>query len=429
MRRCSIGWLTVLLVSALLCFSGCGKSETVSPETVETEAATEAPLTVQGQLLNEDTRELTLTSLTEEEAELLAQFSQLTHIDAKECENSALLAQLQRSLPQCQVEYLVTVGDQNVAGDCTELRIPGTDLEEAAQKLLWLPNLTAVYVSGSGLDNEQVYALRQVCPEADVYWEVSLCGITADSGCRELDLSGIKMEDVSQVENSLKYFCNLEKVIMCDCGVSSEEMDALWKRNPQVRFVWNIRVAGHKIRTDVTTFMPFQLGFSGGKRLSDGQCGELKYLVDVVCMDLGHMNVQDLSFVSYMPNLEYLLLCGNGIRDISPLAGLEKLKYLEGFANSITDISPLAQCPALEDVNFCYNPIEDLSPLLELENLNNIWLSGWMVDEEQVAQLQQVHKDAKIVLDSPRSTGAGWRELPNYFAQRDLLGMFYMTTD
>lgn len=428
MKKCKGYRLAVLTVGMVLCLAGCGRNSSgEQPEAATVQ--TEAPLMIQGQILDGNTRELTLNTLTQEEAALLEQFSQLTYIDARECDEPALLARLQRSLPQCRVDYLVTVGDQTVAGDCTEIRISGADLEEAARKLPWLPGLVSVKVDGSGLDNEQVYALQQLCPEAVFQWEVSLLGITADSTSKELDLSGIEMENVSQVEENLKYFPQLEKVIMCDCGIPSEEMDALWKRNPQVRFVWNIRVAGHKIRTDVTTFMPFQLGFSGGKRLSDGQCGELKYLVDVVCMDLGHMNIQDISFVSYMPNLEYLLLCGNSIRDISPLAGLEKLKYLEGFANSVKDISPLAQCPALEDVNFCYNPIEDLSPLFELENLNNIWLSGWMLDKDQLEQLQEVHKDAKIVLDSPRSTGAGWRDLPNYFAQRDLLGMFYMTTD
>ena len=78
-------------------------------------------------------------------------------------------------------------------------------------------------------------------------------------------------------------------------------------------------------------------------------------------------------------------------------------------------------------MNLCYNPFQDITPLLGL-NLKNIWISGWMLPKDQLELLHASFPDATIVDNSPRSTARGWRELPNYFAQRDLLGLWYMTT-
>lgn len=386
----------------------------------------------QGGFLEPDIKELTISSIAEEDIQILGYFPDLESIDAGDCSDLDALMELQAQYPACSVRYQVPVGEMRVSGDSVSLEIADGDAAELMNCLRYLPQLENVVFTGTMPENEAVYALKQAYPNVNFQWRFFLFGIETDSNARELDLSGISMESTEEVESYLKYFNGLEKVIMCDCGISSEEMDQLGKRWPDIRFVWNIMVGIYKVRTDVTTLMPFQLGYDGltsEKKLRNLHCTELKYLVDLVCIDFGHMEVRDLSFVQYMPDLEYLLLCGNGIKDITPLAGLQKLKYLELFANSVTDISALSQCPALEDVNLCYNTITDITPLLELENLNNIWISGWNLDEEQIALLQQAHPDANIVLDAYRSTGRGWRDLPNYFAQRDLLGMWYMVTN
>lgn len=387
----------------------------------------------QNGFLELDTQEVTLSSIAEQDREALKYLKNLQTIDARGCEDWEQLLQLQQHYPQCLVKYTVPIGPVVLDQDAETAEIPDADPEEVMEKLRFLPRLKSVCFTGVIPDNEAIYEMKLAYPEVEFLWQFTLCGVEVSSGDAQIDLSGIPMDSVAQVEESLRYFNHLEKVIMCDCGISSEDMDALWKRNPEVRFVWSIQIDDNQIRTDETTFMPYKLGYLGsnveGEKLRDSQCTELKYLVDIVCMDMGHMAVQDISFVSYMPNLEYLLLGDNRITDISPLAGLQKLKHVELFVNHITDVSPLAQCPALEDVNLCYNEVTDIAPLLEMESLKNLWIAGRYLTEEQIQQLQDAHPEAKIVTDAYRSTGKGWRDLPNYFAQRDLLGMWYMTTD
>lgn len=376
-----------------------------------------------------DSRELTLTALTEETLGLLQYFSALETLELTQCPEKAMLEAARKLLPECRLHYCVDLAGEAVSSDATSLTAKNADPGELLEKLPLLPALTEVRLEGNVPDREGLLSLAEAFPELLFLCEVEVLGRKLSTDARELDFSGTPLTGVEEIEAVLPLFPRLEKVLMCDCGISSEEMDALWKRNPEVRFVWTVQVGMMKLRTDMTALMPYQHGYNTGAVLRTSECGEMKYLVDLVCIDFGHMQVTDLSFVSYMPDLEYLLVCGNGIRDISPLAGLKKLKYVELFANNIRDISPLAQCPALEDVNLCYNRIADVSPLLELENLKNLWASAIHLPEDQVELLEtELGGKINLQLYQSRSTGGGWRELPNYYAQRDLLGMPYFTT-
>ena len=383
----------------------------------------------QGDYLSVDTTEITISALSDQDTEALAYLPGLEKIHAEECEDLAVVTALQEQFPECEISYTVQIAAQKYPWDITALDMVDADTAELMETLAYLPLMEQVTFAGVIPENDSIWELKQAYPRIRFMWEFEFFGQTVSSETTELDLSGIPMKTVEEVENGLKYFNNLQKVEMCDCGIPSEEMDALWKRHPETRFIWTVKVGNIKLRTDTTALMPFKHGYvPGAPTLKASDCKEMKYLVDMVCMDFGHMWVNDISFVQYMPNLEYFMFCENGLQDISPLAGLQKLKYLELFGNPITDISALAECPALEDINLSYCKIEDFSPLLELKNVKNLWLYGPNVSEEMSQQLQEAFPDAKHVFHVGRSTGYGWRDLPNYFAQRDLLGMPYMTT-
>lgn len=382
-----------------------------------------------GDYLEPDTAELTVTSLTEEDLAALAYLPELKIIHAEGCTDPETVLALREKVPGALIGYQVNIAGTPYDGDTTALEANNADTAELMDMLRYLPELEQVSFTGIIPENDSIWQLKQAYPEISFLWEFELFGQTVSSETRELDLSGIPMESVEEVENSLKYFNGLEKVIMCDCGIPSEEMDALWKRHPETRFIWTVYVGQIKLRTDATTLMPHKHGYGVSMPvLKRSACKEMKYLVDMVCIDFGHMWIVDISFAQYMPNLEYFMVCNAGVKDISPLAGLQKLKYVELFGNPFTDVSPLATCPALEDVNLSYCKIEDLSPLLEMDYINNLWLYEPAVSEEMLEQLTQALPNTKIICHVGRSTGYGWRDLPNYFAQRDLLEMPYFTT-
>lgn len=382
-------------------------------------------LPFQGEYLDLDTKKLTISSLNQGELESLSYLTELEEIRAVECSDLDMIMTLCRTYPDVKVVYRVDIGDREVVSSTTNLVVKDPDVRQLMERLRYLPDIQKVILEGKIADQDGVLELEKAYPQIRFAWDVDILGKRFPNTSREIDLSGIQMDSVQPVEDALKYFPNLEKVVMCDCGLSSEVLDAFWKRHPEVRVVWSVKVSFFTVRTDATTLMPYKYGCGW---MTDRDTKEMKYLVDLICLDMGHMGISDLSFLNYMPNMQYLIIADNEVTDITPVASLKKLKYFEMFLNKVTDISPLAQCTALQDVNLCYNPFKDISPLLELENLQHIWLKGISVGWDQYGLLTEAFPEAKIVIAYRpiSSTDFGWREIPGYYEQRDLLGMWYM---
>lgn len=384
----------------------------------------------QGDALSYDIKNLNISSLSQEDLSKIPYFTALESVNARKCSDLDAIMELRKQYPHLDVQWLVPFGDTTHPQDTVDLEIADADITEVKTNLKYLPQLKTLTLTGTVPDNETMYELKQAFPEVEFIWEFQLCGVTVNSNTVELDLSLIEMESVDEVENSLKYFNKLEKVIMFRCGIPSEDMDALWKRHPEIRFVWGANFGGQYVRTDTDHFMPWKLGYTknGVGGMGNKKAEELKYLVDVVAIDIGHNNISDLSFLYYMPNVEYLMACDCGIRDLTPIASLKKLKYLELFGNPITDLTPLAECPVLEDLNISYSTVSDITPLLTM-NLKNIWITTWRLLPGQRDLLFETFPDARICANHIYATGGGWRKLANYYAQRDILGMFYMSSD
>ena len=264
-------------------------------------------------------------------------------------------------------------------------------------------------------------------PNVKFVWSFDVCGVSATSMDTELNLSGVQMESVEEVESALKYFYDLQKVEMCECGIPSEEMDALWKRHPETRFVWMVQVGVCNLRTDITSFMPYQFGYDGYSKLKDKHMGELKYCVDLVCMDLGHMAISDYSFLNYMPNMKYLILADTDGTDFSVLANLKELVYLELFMTKFDQAEVLTGLTKLEDLNLGTSKIDNIEPLKEMTWLKHLWMPATLkVSGTEKQELVDALPDTVINYKGSGSTGNGWREIPNYYAMRDLLNMSYM---
>lgn len=306
--------------------------------------------------------------------------------------------------------------------------VPTEQIPQVMEALAYLPALERVNLEGTLAEAAALQELTAAYPEIKFYWQIDLFGVPADVDTEELDLSDIPMESVDTVENALPYLPSLKKVIMSNCGISNEDMDALWKRNPEVRFVWTVRIGSLYVRTDATNFMPAKY-----RKLLKGNEGyNLRYCVDMECLDLGHATIPNCDFVAYMPNLKYLLLCMTNISDISPIANHDKLVYLELFGNwSVRDYTPLLTLTALEDLNICYT-YGDIEIIKQMSWLKNLWWSPgdkkpWLSREREKI-LSEALPNTYLELDTFSSTGEGWRELPHYYEQRDIFEMPYMYT-
>ena len=341
---------------------------------------------------------------------------------------------LAAAFPGISFRWDVELLGRTASSAAKELSFAGSSLSERdvhtlCENLFRFPSLERIDLTGCGLAGEQIAAVRAASGAAVLY-ELTLFGRTVSTDASELDFSGIRMglSDVAVIEDALGEFPLLEKVVMCDCGISNEDMAALNDRHENVRFVWRVYFSGFSLRTDDTNFIAARV--RNDFPIYSNDLEVLKYCPDLQALDLGHKNITHLNFLRYVPHLKYLILVENDVNDITPIGELQELTYLEMFWTKCEDISPLQNCKALTDLNISYiycRPAKCLETLVNMPQLERLWYCGNNLDAGQLEELQAALPDTEMYLAARgEPTGSTWREHPHYFEMRDFFGMYYM---
>ena len=384
----------------------------------------------QGNYMDPETTELTISELSADDLKSIACFPYLEHINAEGCHDYEQLLTLEEMFPNTSVYYTIPLGGMTYSNGAARqicyLELWNADASELTELLPYFTNVNEVRFIGTAPANDDIYALMCQYPEIAFKWDLTLFGITTPNTASTLILSGIPMADTTELESYLKYFTNLERVEVCDCGLSSEEMDALSQCYPDIRFVWTVKVGYGTLRTDTMAFIPYKFGNNIHHPLYDRDCTELKYCVDMVCLDMGHMKVKDFSFLANMPKLKYLIVADTPCKDFSALANLKELIYLEIFVTDFTQHELLLELTALQDLNLGTTPMNDVTVLKQMTWLKRLWIPGTKINRVQLQELYDTLPNTKIVYYAEHSTDRGWRNHQNYRDMRDLLGMFYM---
>jgi len=485
----------------------------------------------QGGVLPDDTKELTVASLTPEEAAVLAaHLPGLRSVDGRECRDFDGLLRLKQLRPEVQVLYWVPIGGSSYASTAIQISL-NAFTEGDLEKLQYLPLLRTVTLSGGepkllaqlqdlcesngiairlliggelipqdaaalklrqltdpeaallyllpGLQvlhleepeaaPETLLRLREDLSGTAISWEKTILGLTFPQDAQEIDLtqivalgenqqpgeetayarsaayaiqgdreevpSAVKLLEhrplpdktaataqlIEEVEAAMGYFPEARKLTMCGSFLNNEAMAAFRERNADAyKVVWTVKCGKVATRTDATLFMPVKYHVY---YLSSSEAANLRYCPDMVAVDIGHMNLGDISFVEYMPQLRYLILAHTSVRDITPLRHCKNLVFLELDHTGVLDFTPLQECTALEDLNIG-NTWNDVGPLKEMPWLKNLWM---IFRENSAAMLTEALPDTNIVFRGTATVDSGWRDLPNYFAMRDELKMFYMS--
>ncbi len=378
---------------------------------------------VSGQDLPQDTRVLKVSCESAQEvAAAIENLSQLQSLTVTGCRDSLALKALADANPQLDFTYDVYFGDRHFPSDSRTVTLDAAQIDQVEQLLPCMRRVQHVTILGQA-PTEALHALAAQYPDVAFHYSFDLCGKTVHTDDSELDLSGIPMENTQELEASLPYFHRLTSVDMLDCGIANEDMAALNQRHPGVKFVWSVLLAGVPFRTDITYFYPTGIGLY----VYDEGLVNLKYCTDIVCLDLGHFGLSDCSFVEYMPKLQYLVLGIGSIQDVRPIGTLKELRFLELFLTDVTDYWPLINCTNLETLNLSYSGHGDITPLLQMPWLDHLWLCQHYTTYAEKQLLAEHLPNTIMVFQSDSSTDKGWRNGPNYYAMRDILGGGYMT--
>ena len=434
------------------------------------EVTVEYAVTIDGREYPQDTAVVSISGITEEEINLLTYLPELTAVTAVGCRTPEQMTRLRDFCQEKGLSFALRFGTKTYPDTVEELDVTGvTDGE--LELLQLLPELKTLHLKNPEADPETVAQLRSTYPKADISWEVEIAGVSFPDDTKEVDLSAVLESSAAQtaagtaagtqtaagaqttaktqtttgtatgtqstketqstapavtlnledLEKKMSYLSDAKQVFLGKCGLDNEELAALRERvRDSYKLVWTVQL-GKKLtaRTDDTTFMPVR---EHVYYFLDEDAYNLRYCEDMLCVDVGHMGLTNIDFVKGMPHLQILILAHNGqLQDISPISSCKELIFLELDWSAVKDFTPLVGCTSLEDLNIglTYPSVEPLMQMTWLKNL-------WMVDRGGAYQLSQALPDTKIVASADATVGAGWRNLPNYYKMRDMLGMEYM---
>ncbi len=314
------------------------------------------------------------------------------------------LAAFREAAPQIAFVGSYKVGALDVALDASTLdlsTVMAADLEAFAPLVGGMTNLTSINL-GEELDGHtKLHAasvMKQSNPNADVLYAFNAFGKRIDIHDTTLDFRRCPMVDggveVREILGNMPWVTYLD---LDTCGLDDETCASIRDDFPNTQVVWRIWFGGgiYTVRTDVERIFASNEGLGS---LSPENDQGLKYCTKVKYLDLGHnADLQDIWFVSYMPDLEVFICILGNITDISPLANCPHLEFLEIFSNYVDDISALANCHELKHLNASNNPgLSDITCLYDID-LERFWC-GYpnSVPEEQFARYQELHPNCVV---------------------------------
>lgn len=340
--------------------------------------------------------------------------------------SEADFTKLSETFPEINIKACVIYDIYGVytRDDAKELVLSGAPVDKGlGERLKVLKSLSAVELYGTNVTNEDLHALYEVHPQIEFKANAILGGKLFDTASLFIDLNWVEIDDFENFKKNLKLFTRLERIEMCGCKLSNEQMEELCQLFPDTRFVWRVYMGQWSVRTDAVAFSVLIRNYEH-KRLTSEDIEVLKYCTDLQALDIGHQAITDISVIGeYLTNLRVLILADNRITDLSPLTNLPHLHYLEFFVNQVTDLTPLASCRQLVDLNISYNyRISDITPLLDLPLLERLWLEKTGVSRADVALLKETYPNARIINVGEGSVDQGWRTHRRYYA---MLNMYY----
>lgn len=367
----------------------------------------------------ENTRTLTVASLSMEDVEKIALLPELTSMDVTGYDDLSVLKAIAQRYPDIALSYNLTVGTETFDRFTKELTLTNADPAELLDLLWHMPRLETLTLTDPVGNADDLITLTETYPDVDMTWSREILGVAVSSSDTEVDLSGTSPLSLRDIRSEMNWFPNAEKLILCDLGFDNDLMAAFREEmRSEYKVVWNVDVGYLTMRTDEIYYMPgkYNLG------VTDEQAYNLRYFEDMICIDVGHKPLFNCEWAAYMPKLKYLIIADTYIDDISPLEGHDQLIYLEMFITKVTDLTPLLSCTALQDLNLCYTHA-DPEPITKMTWLKNLW---WAEPPMEEAEFQEYLPDTHLMFLHHSSTGNGWRQLQNYYDMRDILGMHYM---
>ena len=348
---------------------------------------------------------------------------------------------LTEEFPSMLFSWDVTLAGRTIPSDVTALDFTGTplteeNLSELSAALPLFSNAESVKLTDCGLSEHMLRDFSAAHPNLLTEWETQLFGVRFSTAAEEIDFSDVPLtvEDAAQIETMLPYLPKLKKVVMLRCGISDEDMDAIDLRHENVQFVWMVQVRRWGLRTDRTYFTVYNNDYEFPE--DNHSFAALRYCRDMIAIDLGHQKFyDDPDMFENFPDLRYLVVSNSQYESLPALKYLKNLVMLEMFWTNTSDITPLRELTNLRHLNITYKRVRDaeadLDTLMHMTWLERLWISYNMYRDDQIEALKAALPDTQVqVIYTTDCVSQGWRNgSEEYFNMRDALHMYYLDDD
>lgn len=388
-----------------------------------------------GTTADNSVKELALPGLTKEQAaELLSLLEYLPELKAIDLGTGGTLGGAEVSAlvevyPNIKFEYGFTLLGQSVTLDEQALSLCGIGHADTAELLSWLPAMKALETVDLGDDSSDlqwadIASFQAASPDTVFEFAFTLYGKNFQLTDEEMNLSHVPVDDEGALVKQIALCMpRLQTLDMDTCGVSDEAMAEIRDALPNTEVVWRIWFGtGYSVRTNVERILASNPGRGG--ELTAENTVSLKYCTKVKYLDLGHNSyLSDISFVSYMPDLEVVVVAMGNWSDVSPLANCPKLEYAEIQTSALNDLSPLSELKNLRHLNigYCF-ALHDITPLYGLTELERLWIGCYTpIPQEQIEEMQRLAPNCVINTTTVDPCEEGWRYLgENAFGYMEL---------
>lgn len=413
-------------------------------------------ISVDGKTYDQNTESMIVPELTAEKVALMENLPKLSYVDASGSSDVDYLLEVNRSHPQWHMTYDIVVQGLRMPGDLKDTALENCTSEELQLMLGALGKLESLSLIHPKVSGLELQAAKAEHPNLDLRWTVNVNGMDYSSAEEEVTVENMALSSVEDAVHIADYFPNLKRLVLIDTGLENEALAAYRdEMREQYKVVWKLYM-GKKCTamSDDTWFFPTQ---QSDYYFQNEAAYNMRYLEDCIAVDVGDQpNVKNVEWAAFMPHLQYLILAHTNVKDISPLASCKELKFLELDLDSIAvDLTPLKECTALEDLNLGLTSGK-AETIAEMTWLKHLWWKGataaarTLLTDALGPVREETEEDAvdengkkiplktdeelaeeqgKTVLKFQMSAtvGAGWRNIPGYFAMRDALHAKYMT--
>lgn len=398
----------------------------------------------QGKDYAEDTVALTVSSLDQNDLEVLSYFAKLQSVDATACRDYDMIRALQERYPHLDVDYTVVIGGQEYGRNAQTVAC--ADLtEEDITLMAMLPRLTTVDANGC-TDPSRIAALSAAFPEVHVSYEIHVLGQTYT----EEDVSATFSDpDLEELKAGLACLPGMEQVHLVEPTASPEALRQLMAEFPDITFTWDKTVLGTTFNSAETIYDLSEIAltetpsYNWRAALDEAETARITGVVEEAMawfpnaekvilpayamhnetmaafrekmrpeyktvwtvyvtskpvrtdQEIIHSSAYQVCFIDeqsqdlrYCEDAIVVDIGHSYVKDISWLEGMPNLKYLILTHNWIKDLTPVSTCKKLVYLELFWNDyIPDYSPILGCTALEDLNVSGTFADIEPLYQM------------------------------------------